>query len=174
MPDNSAAVVNEQPEQALDYSTWLKSNDANPWMKGDQSFWSRFFRFFDGSNKLNEQNYQAYLNNLNIRNEQRATQSARAWDELMSSTNYSRAFKDLEAAGVNPYLLLNSGGIPSTSVGGSSKPDYSVSKATFKDSNQDKDFATLLITLAAIFLTRGRTGQSASNVGKHYPIASFR
>ena len=36
---------------------------------------------------------------MNNRNEAKATQSARAWDEYMSNTAYSRAFEDLERAG---------------------------------------------------------------------------
>lgn len=41
--------------------------------------------------------------------EQSANNSARAWDEYMQSTYYQRMVKDLEKAGLNPWLALNSG-----------------------------------------------------------------
>lgn len=173
---NSADQVEETvytPEEAIDYSTWLKTNDANSFLKGDNSFWGRFIRFFDGSGKLNEANYQTYLNNLNARNDAKSYQSAKAWEEMMSNTSYSRAFADLEKLGVNPYILLNSGSLPSTNTGSVSRPSSNYSKGSSKDATSDKDFATILIMLAAMFLTKGKTGGSANNVAR-YPIASFR
>lgn len=98
-----------------------------------------------------EDEYENYLNNLNIRNEKKATQSARAWDEFMSNTAYSRGFKDLEAIGVNPYLLINSGSTPATAPGSASKASYSMKSTREAASNtKGRDVALLLFALARV------------------------
>lgn len=43
--------------------------------------------------------------------ERASVMSARAFEEYMESTRYQRAFKDIEAAGGNPWLLLQNGGV---------------------------------------------------------------
>lgn len=172
MPDNISSGVQAaevySPEEAMSYADWLKSNDVNKWLTGDQSFWSRIIRWYTGEDKKNEANYQNYLNNLNIRNENKALQSAYAYDEYMSNTAYSRAFKDLEKMGVNPYLLLNSGSTPSTTTGSSSKPSYSVSKSGIKDAQSgDKEFATILLAIASL-LTKQTMGNSSKSVNNYF------
>lgn len=49
-------------------------------------------------------------------------QKNRDWQEMMSNTQYQRAVKDLEAAGLNPYLAYQQGGAgtPSGSVANAS------------------------------------------------------
>lgn len=101
--------------------------------------------------KAFDSEYEAYLNNLNNRNEAKATQSARAWDEYMSNTAYSRAFEDLQRAGINPYMIVNQGSTPSTATGSSSKASYSAkSTQEAKTNNKGRDLALLLFAIARI------------------------
>lgn len=154
---NSAANVSEgavaMPEQAMSFHDWHMQNYGSKGYLDPDSFVGRLSNFFDGIGTRERQEYQTYLDNMNNRNEARATQSARAWDEYMSNSAYSRAFADLERAGVNPYLLLNSGSSPSTSVGAASKPSYSYSKPSIKDSSgsgKGRDFALILLAIARL------------------------
>lgn len=157
---NSAAEVSvvESPEIVLSKDQYWKQNYAgrmdgavkNPSSYNDWNY--KIAKFFGGKDVSKfESEYEAYLNNINNRNEARAVQSARAYDEFMSNTAYSRAFKDLERAGVNPYLLLNSGSAPSTSVGSSSKASYSAkSTGETKSNTKGRDFALILLAIARL------------------------
>ena len=79
--------------------------------------------------------------------ERASINSARAWDEYMDSTQIQRRVKDLEAAGLNPWLAVQNGvsgtGTPSVDTGGSAKHHNS--------SGQSKSgLAMLLVALARI------------------------
>lgn len=157
---NSAAVVNEAPETVLSKADFWDQNYAgkldgvikNPKGYGGFEYWfaKNILRTRD-TNRL-DADYEAYLNNINNRNEAKAVQSARAWDEFMSSTAYSRAFEDMKRAGINPYLLLNSGSSPATSTGSSVKGSYD-SKSSLKDTqsnNKGRDMALILLAIARL------------------------
>lgn len=58
--------------------------------------------------------------------ERASISSARAWDEYLDSTQVQRRVKDIEAAGLNPWLAVQNGGISTSSnstadTGGSAK-----------------------------------------------------
>lgn len=159
---NSAVSIPEaptvaNPEAALSYDEYMQSK--HPWWnqyKDDFSgntLKSKIIGLFtDASGRFRDE-YQTYLNNLNLRNERKATQSAQAYDEYMSNTAYSRAFADLERAGINPYLLLNSGSTPSTSVGSASKPSYQASKTGIKNTSSNtagRDLALIMLAIARL------------------------
>lgn len=161
---NSAASVPEAPtvstpEQVIDFNTFYnnygreKYGDGN-WVDLDPDHWfTKLGSFFTGDVEKARNLYNAYLTNINNRNEAKATQSARAWDEYMNNSAYSRGFADLERAGVNPYLLLNSGSAPATSPGAASKPSYSYSKPSSKESSgsgKGRDLALIILAIAKI------------------------
>lgn len=153
MPDNSAASVSllEQPEEAMDFNTFYKKYNFTGSQIDPNNILSKIGNFFVGDVDSAKKMYDSYLTNLNIRNEAKATQSARAWEEYMDSTKYSRAFKDLERAGINPYLLLNSGNTPG--VGSSSSPKASYSKASIQDQKSStgmRDLALILFGIARL------------------------
>lgn len=107
--------------------------------------------FGHGAENKFEADYEAYLNNVNNRNEARATQSARSYDEYMSNTAYSRAFEDLENAGINPYMIVNSGSSPATTVGSSSKASYAAkSTQETKSNNKGRDLALIMLAIARL------------------------
>ena len=149
---SSATQASEayEPEQAMSLQEFWSTHGGTQDITDPQN---KFANLFTGKIDRIKNEYQTYLDNLNLRNEQKAVQSARAWDEYMSNTAYSRAFADIERSGYNPYLLLNSGSTPSASVGSSSKPSYNVSKSGINDtknSTKGRDAALILLALARI------------------------
>lgn len=147
----SAYSVAEQPEQAIDFNTFYRQNNFTGADIDPNNILSKIGNFFVGDVDSAKKQYEAYLSNLNIRNEAKATQSARAWEEYMDSTRYQRAFNDLKAAGINPYMLVNNGAAPA--AGSSSSPKASYSKPGVEKSEskvQARDFALILLALARI------------------------
>lgn len=113
-------------------------------------------KFFGGRDQSKfESEYEAYLNNVNAENEWKATQSARAWDEYMESTKYQRAINDLEAAGLNPWLAIQSGvqGSGSTSA---QKADYKYSNyKEAKNVDAGRNLALFMIAAAKLIAAIG-------------------
>ena len=150
---NSAAqtAAVEQPEEVVDFNTFYKENGFTGTQIDPNNMLSKIANWFIGDVDSAKKMYESYLNNVNIRNEARATQSARAWEEYMDSTKYQRAFQDLEKAGLNPYLLVNGG--QSLAAGSSSSPKASYSKPSIKDEQKStgvRDFALILLGIARL------------------------
>lgn len=61
----------------------------------------------------------------------RAARHQRSWAEMMSSTSYQRAVKDLQAAGLNPALAYMQGG--ATSPGGAMASTPNIDMPSFSD-----------------------------------------
>lgn len=158
MPEMSAdAYIASQPEVAMskdDYWQTYKGQFYNgkatkaPEHYNDLNY--RIAKFFGhGAESGFESAYEAYLNNLNNRNEFLATQSARAYDKMMDDTKYQRMFKDFEKAGLNPYLLVNSGSF-SASAPTSSKADYKASSKQEAKKDSGRNLALILLALARV------------------------
>lgn len=162
MPDNnsSAQVVSEAPEEAIPYEDFYNARmlewhpnwtSKNIPIYGSVSY--KIAKAISMDQNRAESMYQTYLDNLHARNEAKATQSARAFDEYMSSTAYSRTFKDLENAGINPYMLLQSGSVSPGSVGSSAKSSYGARKTGLKETESNvkgRDIALILLAIARL------------------------
>ena len=160
MADSSVdSYINAQPETIMDqdqyYQNWMHENyptwsDSQIGHYGDANY--KVAKFF-GDNARNRfdsgKYYETYVANMNNRNELLATQSARAWDKMMDDTKVQRAFKDYEAAGLNPYLLVNSGSNISSSAPSSSKSDYGY-KLAQSDKKNGRDTALIILALARL------------------------
>lgn len=83
--------------------------------------------------------------------ERASINSARAWDEYMDSTQVQRRVKDIEAAGLNPWLAIqngvNSSGSSSADTGGSAQHQTSSSQSS-------SVLGMLFMALAKIFTTK--------------------
>lgn len=112
---------------------------------GATSFLDKASDFFGQSHYAED--YQRYLGDLDKAYETRQTNSARAWDEYMQSTQVQRLVKDIEAAGLNPWLAVQSGlnaGSGYSSAGSGSSARYHV------DSKKSDDGNILKIMLLAL------------------------
>lgn len=83
--------------------------------------------------------------------EQASMASARAYEQALDNTKYQRAVKDLEAAGLNPWLALQNGlgGLSSGSVSGYSQTSNTSAKQT--KSNNLVGLAALIKVIASLF-----------------------
>lgn len=184
--DNSVeSYINAQPEEAMSYDDFYNQNAyggayANNRQNPD-SIAMRFIDFFTGEGGKMRNAYNTYLDNLATRNEFKATQSARAWDEFLASTEYQRAFKDIEATGMNPYLLVNGGSIQPASVGNSAKASYPDKNSYMsKKETNSHNIALLLLAVARMFASFApsnpvKTGEKAvSSFGKGYKVTQRR
>lgn len=160
MSENSVdSFIGAQPEVAKDFSTFY--NDymhdlyGDAWNGHEQSpdHWTqKINNFFTGDADRAKHMYDAYLTNLKNRNEFLSQQSARAYDKMMDDTKYQRMMKDFEAAGLNPYLLINSGGVSASSAPSGAKANYDVHSRAQKNSNGNsgRNFALILLAVARI------------------------
>lgn len=151
------SFINAQPETILSKDQYWVQNYAGKKsgiMKNAAHYndWNyNIAKFFgDKTVKKFENEYQTYLDNANNRNEFLASQSARAWDKMMDDTKYQRLMKDLEMAGLNPYLALNNGGISATAAPSSGKPSYKAKGEEQQKTDKGRNMAILLLAVAKI------------------------
>lgn len=156
MESSVDSFINAQPETVLSKDEYWQQNYAgkmdgilkNPDHYNDINY--KIAKFFGSAdtNKF-ESEYEAYLDNVNNRNERFATQSARAYDKMMDDTKYQRMFKDFEKAGLNPYLLVNNGSFSATAPS-SSKANYEAKKAAQKQRDGGRNLALILLAVARV------------------------
>lgn len=101
----------------------------------------------------NAASYERYVAQQNRDYERQSVASARAWDEYMDSTKVQRMVKDIEAAGLNPWLALNGGSIGSGSSANSASAGGSARQSTNKKSGRSgiSDLAMFMIATAKLF-----------------------
>lgn len=148
MESSVDSYINAQPEEVMDFNSFFNKTtglSGNP-----NNFWYKIGNAFSGTTDAAKKEYEAYLTNVNNRNEFLAQQSARAWDKMMDDTKIQRQMKDLEAAGLNPYLTLNNGSITATSAPSSSKASYQAKQEAEKQSNAGRNIALLLLAVAKV------------------------
>ena len=140
-----------QPEQAMDFNKW-RSQSGYSGLVDPDSLVGRVVNWFDGSRDKAYRDYQTYLDNVDRRNEFNAVQSARQYDKMMDDTKYQREMRDLQAAGLNPYLLVNNGGISASSAPSGARADYGKHSVNVKSKTGDagRNFALLLLAVARI------------------------
>lgn len=149
MPDNSAFGV-AQPEEAQTFEQWFSDN--YPGMNGGNPYGYDNV-FFQGFYKNVKNQYDTYLANLENRNESIATQAANQWAAQREDTYYQRAIRDLEKAGINPYILVNEGSIGSSSASSATKASYNSPRGndkSFKTGESGRNVALLLLAAARL------------------------
>lgn len=146
------SFISAQPEEAMSFEDWRAQSKYHGYVDPD-SLVGRVVNWFDGSRDKQYRDYQTYLDNLDRQNEFNAVQSARQYDKMIDDTKYQREMRDLQAAGLNPYLLINSGGISASSAPSGAKADYgkhSVNVKSKNGSDAGRNFALLLLAVAKI------------------------
>lgn len=158
MPENSVdSYINAQPEQAMDfnefYNNYGRAKYNGSWVDMDPEHWfTKLGNLLTGDIDTAKNKYEAYLTNLKNRNEFVSAQSAREWEKMMDDTKYQRMMKDFEAAGLNPYLLINNGGISASAAPSAAKASYDMHsmKKAEKNSGDLKSAAGLATLLLAV------------------------
>lgn len=143
------SYINAQPEVVMSKKDYWAAN--NPGEMPYNSVGFNINKFFGSTKeKQFESEYENYLNNVNNRNEFLAQQSARAWDKMMDDTKYQRLMKDLDKAGLNPYLALNNGSISAGAAPASTKASYKADKQEEKKKDNTRNMALIMLALAKV------------------------
>lgn len=112
--------------------------------------WSGIVRFFGGEDI--KQGYQNALTENNRAYEQAMLKGARDYETWFDSTAVQRRIQDIKAAGLNPWLALQNGGIGAngTSSSASQPGSGSSAKSSGSNRNQLSSLAMLLVSTARL------------------------
>lgn len=139
----SNGFVDPYNYEGLPLSTAGMAASEDPYFKGETGL-PGFFRklFGDDVDARREARATAY----NQAYERASIESARAWSEYMDNTAVQRRVKDIEDAGLNPWLAVQNGisgsGSPSVDTGGSAQHTT--------QSNQSSGFLRFLLMAVAM------------------------
>lgn len=103
-----------------DVSVGVNPNMTDDSFGSGKSLWAKFGSFFSGIDS--ESQYQNALTENNRRYEQAMLNDARNYETWFDSTAVQRRVNDIKAAGLNPWLALQSGGISSNGSSGNPSP----------------------------------------------------
>lgn len=153
MPDVLATGVDYTPTQVEDWNSFYNrrgAEDHKGWSNVSPNHWlTDFDNFFTGNKAKYKAEYEKYLTDIANQNEYKATQSARAWEEYMASTQYQRAVKDLEKAGLNPWLAVQSG-VSGEGSSSSAKSEYKYKHDEKSSTTKGRDIALMLLASARL------------------------
>lgn len=154
MANSVESYINAQPEQAMSYGEFYAQQPGSITSDYNNLF-VRIGDWLSGHGKKTQDAYQNYLDNLDRRNEFAAVQSARQYEKMMDDTKYQRMMKDFEAAGLNPYLMINNGGISASSAPSAAKGDYARRGKGMSDNKSEsgRNIALLLVACARLAAT---------------------
>lgn len=97
-------------------------------------------------------NYERWLTERDREYERQATNSARAWDLYMDSTKVQRMVDDIKAAGLNPWLAIQSGlsGGSTATTAGSGSSARAVYSGNNKKGNAVQSIAMFMAASAKL------------------------
>lgn len=113
-----------------------------------KSIWSKIGRWFTGYDQ--EQNYANALAENNRRYEQAMIQNERDYQTWYDSTAVQRRVADIKAAGLNPWLALQSGGVSANGASGSAASPSGGSSAKREKSSGASALAMFLVSAAKL------------------------
>lgn len=105
------------------------------------------YKAFNGTDSDYDRFMNFLINNYSV-------DKANAWTAQREDTQYQRLVADLKAAGINPYVLLQSGGSPvsSSSATYSSSGSYASNEALKKEANSQKWLSLLTTVLTTVIM----------------------
>lgn len=142
----------------LNYSTWVNQQELFDSSGDFEKGWNKFWK----TGNYSQENYDNYLNDFynkqSIRNAAISEENQRAYESLMSSTAYKRAYDDLLKTGLNPAMILSSLNPASTpssasNVGFNSSSSRSSSRSS-SESKSSNNSATAVLAALIFLLAR--------------------
>lgn len=157
--------LNYDYSSPMSYDQWKDqalSEGLKPTGSGWKDFWKGVGSVPDllamtvGAGKYGRKNYQNYVDDYyqrqNTYNTGISEQKQREWEEMMSNTAYQRAYKDIQATGLNPALLLTSAfgaaSTPSSSVG----VTRSSSSSSSRSESNNRSYSASAVLAALIYI----------------------
>lgn len=146
----------------ISYSEWRDKQASDYFNAGNG--WQQFWRGFVNWPKLLNSHdadfgrdaYNDYVekfrNKQELKNASISEQNQRAYEERLSNTAYQRAYKDIQATGLNPAMLLNS------AFGSASTPSSSLaytrrsSSSRSDNTSNNRSYSASAVLAALIFL----------------------
>ena len=136
---NSSAVptTSSEPSSSLEGYRDFGKSDFGDWLGGT-------YGTKEQATHQSQLDYDEYVRNL------ASAKAQRDWEEYMSNTQVQRSMKDIEAAGLNPWLALQSAGFGGAVPSGASASSSAGQVAASGNSNGLASLGTAAIGIAAL------------------------